>query len=103
MGLVGVDTRKFNRLTPGITREPAPAIHDVPQIGKALQVDPAGVMVALAVMPGLILGPAPWCLGAEASSSAAIAAGFAPQVGDWVLIAFAGNSADNPVVTAWWR
>lgn len=92
---------KFDYLTPGAGQEPDAGGYDVEE-GRILDVSTAGATVELVAHPKVSWGPAPWSLGLYGSVSAAITAGFAPQVGDRCLVAFAG--ADHtPWLLAWTR
>lgn len=86
---------------PGANREPR--FQDVPQAGTVLTITAKGVRVELDGQPGIAFGPAPWSLGTYNTAALALAAGYAPRVGDRVLVVFAGIGVQTPVVTAWWR
>lgn len=78
-------------------------LHDVPQVGRVATVSAAGAMVVIDAMPGLKYGPCPWNLGVHDTPTDAVTAGFAPRVGDRVLLIFAGVGVQAPVIAAWWR
>lgn len=96
---------RFSRWTPGVLpgARTAPPIQDAPQVATALTVTTAGVTFELDATPGHAYGPAPWGLGSYASAAAAIVGGYAPTVGDRVLVVFAGAGIETPVVVNWWR
>ncbi len=100
-----VDPRRF--LEFGVQALPGqhgePRLQDVPQLGKVLSVSSKGALVELDARKGEFYGPAPWCIGSYDALALALAAGFAPRVGDRVVVMFAGVGIDAPVIQVWWR
>jgi hypothetical protein len=100
-----VDSRHFlpfgPQSVPGQRDEPR--MQDIPQLGTVLSITSKGAKVELDARRGEFYGPAPWTLGVYDTAALAITAGYAPRVGDKVVVLFAGVGIDTPVIVAWWR
>ena len=78
-------------------------MQDVPQLGRVLSVTGKGALVELDARRGASYGPAPWTVGSYDTLTLALADGFAPRVGDRVVVVFPVVGIESPVIVWWGR